>query len=170
MLTTAAMISALISNGALPYNPVYIFCAIGFGAMVLSWMNDSGFWGVAPERLTRKEGLETWTIVVSVNSVSHLSLPFIVLLARVNPLFEEAIESGYFFQALQAFGMWFTIFAAALFRGFLHVAMGSNGFVTMFAMGLLYGFVYWRWRQLWPLVFAHSLQTFYALLPQALAA
>ena len=48
--------------------------------------------------------------------------------------------------------------------------MGLSGFVTMFAMGLLYGFVYWRWRQLWPLVLAHSLQMLYALLPQALAA
>jgi membrane protease YdiL (CAAX protease family) len=30
----------------------------------------------------------------------------------------------------------------------------------MFAMGLLCGFVYWKWRQLWPLILAHSLQIF----------
>jgi membrane protease YdiL (CAAX protease family) len=102
--------------------------------------------------------------------VSRLTVPFVVLLSTVNPVFEEAIESGYFFHALQRYGVWLTVFAAALFRGFLHFTMGVNGFVTMFAMGLLYGFVYWRWRQLWPLVVAHSLQMFYALLPQALAA
>lgn len=101
--------------------------------------------------------------------VSHLTVPFVILLAIVNPVFEEAIESGYFFHALKRFGPWVTIFAAAFFRGFLHITMGLNGFVTMFAMGLLYGFVYWRWRQLWPLIIAHSLQMFYALLPQALA-
>ena len=102
--------------------------------------------------------------------VSHLTVPFVILIALVNPVFEEAIESGYFFHALQRYGPWVTIFAAALFRGFLHVTMGLNGFVTMFAMGLLYGCVYWRWRQLWPLILAHSLQMFYSLLPQALVA
>jgi len=102
--------------------------------------------------------------------VSHLTVPFIILISIVNPVFEEAIESGYFFLALQRHGVWLTIFAAALFRGFLHITMGLTGFVTMFAMGLLYGFVYWKRRQLWPLIVAHSLQMFYALLPQALMA
>ena len=100
--------------------------------------------------------------------VSHLTVPFIILLATINPIFEEAFESGYFFHVLQRYGMWTTIFAASLFRGFLHVTMGWNGFVTMFAMGLLYGFVYWRWRQLWPLMVAHSLQIYLSLLPPAL--
>src|SRR5690606_22955800 len=40
MLTTAAMMSPMLTATALPYHPVYIFCAIGFGAMMLSWMND----------------------------------------------------------------------------------------------------------------------------------
>jgi hypothetical protein len=30
-------------------------------------------------------------------------------------------------------------------------------------MGVIYGLVYWRWRQLWPLVVAHSLQMLFAL-------
>jgi membrane protease YdiL (CAAX protease family) len=102
--------------------------------------------------------------------VSHLTIPFVILVATINPVFEEAIESGYFFHALQRYGAWVTVFAAALFRGFLHTTMGLNGFITMLAMGLLYGFVYWRWRQMWPLIIAHSLQMLYALLPQALAA
>jgi hypothetical protein len=97
--------------------------------------------------------------------VSHLTIPIVILTSIVNPIFEESIESGYFFQTLKRYGAWLTVFAAALFRGFLHLTMGLNGFMTMFAMGLLYGFVYWRWRQLWPLVLAHSLQMFYALFP-----
>jgi GntP family gluconate:H+ symporter len=78
MLTTAAMISPLITNGALPYHPVYIFCAIGFGAMMLSWMNDSGFWVVGRlSGFTEKETLKTWTIVVSVNSIVGLVVTWI---------------------------------------------------------------------------------------------
>jgi membrane protease YdiL (CAAX protease family) len=107
---------------------------------------------------------------VDFHRVSHLTIPFIILISIINPFFEEAMESGYFFNSLQRHGMWLTVLAAALFRGFLHTTMGISGFVTMFAMGLLYGFFYWRWRQLWPLIVAHSLQMVYSLVPQAFAA
>ena len=74
MLTTAAMIYPIMTEGAgLPYHPVYIFMAIGFGAMMLSWMNDSGFWVVGKlSGFTEKETLKSWTVVVSVNSVVGL--------------------------------------------------------------------------------------------------
>ncbi len=73
MLTTAAMIYPMMSNAPLPYHPVYIFMAIGFGAMLLSWMNDSGFWVVGRlSGFTEKETLKSWTVVVTVNSVVGL--------------------------------------------------------------------------------------------------
>ena len=74
MLTTSAMIYPIMSTGpALPYHPVYVFMAIGFGAMMLSWMNDSGFWVVGKlSGFTEKETLKSWTVVVSVNSLSGL--------------------------------------------------------------------------------------------------
>ena len=78
MLTTAAMISPLIEGGDLPYHPVYIFAAIGFGAMLLSWMNDSGFWVVGRlSGFTEKETLKSWTIVVTVNSIVGLIVTLI---------------------------------------------------------------------------------------------
>jgi H+/gluconate symporter-like permease len=74
MLTTAAMIYPIMSGGAaLPYHPVYIFMAIGFGAMICSWMNDSGFWVVGKlSGFTEKETLKTWTVALTVNSISGL--------------------------------------------------------------------------------------------------
>jgi H+/gluconate symporter-like permease len=74
MLTTAAMIYPIMSGGAaLPYHSVYIFMAIGFGAMICSWMNDSGFWVVGKlSGFTEKETLKTWTVALTVNSVSGL--------------------------------------------------------------------------------------------------
>lgn len=73
MLTTAAMMYPIMIGSALPYHPMYIFLAIGFGAMMLSWMNDSGFWVVGKlSGFTEKETLKTWTVVVSVNSVVGL--------------------------------------------------------------------------------------------------
>jgi len=73
MLTTAAMVYPLMTGGALPHHPIYIFLAIGFGAMICSWMNDSGFWVVGKlSGFTEKETLKSWTIVVTVNSVVGL--------------------------------------------------------------------------------------------------
>lgn len=76
MLTTAAMIYPIMSDGpALPYHPVYVFMAIGFGAMICSWMNDSGFWVVGKlSGFTEKETLKTWTIAVTVNSLAGLAV------------------------------------------------------------------------------------------------
>ena len=48
MITTSSIMYALIGTGAdLPYHPMYILLAIGFGGLFLSWMNDSGFWVVS---------------------------------------------------------------------------------------------------------------------------
>ena len=73
MLTTAAMIYPLMSGAPLPYHPVYIFMAIGFGAVFVSWMNDSGCWVVGKlSGFTEKETLKSWTAVVTVNSIVGL--------------------------------------------------------------------------------------------------
>ena len=103
---------------------------------------------------------------VDFHRVSSLSIAFIILISLVNPVFEESLEVGYFFQALQRYGMWLTVLASASFRALLHTTMGISGVVFMFAEGLLHGFVYWRWRQLWPVILAHGLQMLYSLLSQ----
>jgi len=73
MLTTAAMVYPLMTDAVLPHHPVYIFLAIGFGAMICSWMNDSGFWVVGKlSGFTEKETLKSWTVVVTVSSVVGL--------------------------------------------------------------------------------------------------
>lgn len=106
---------------------------------------------------------------IDFHRVHQVTLPFVLLITAINPLFEESLECGYPFYALQSRGMWLTVLTTAVFRGLLHSTMGLSGFVFMFAMGLLYGFVYWRWRQLWPLIVAHGLQMLYSLLPEAAA-
>ena len=103
---------------------------------------------------------------VDFHTASEVTIPFILLISIVNPVFEETMEVGYFFQAVQGWGMWPTVLSSAAFRGFLHIIMGVSGFVFMFAEGLLHGFFYWRWRQLWPLILAHGLQMLYSLLGQ----
>ena len=89
-----------------------------------------------------------------------LTLPFIILNSITNPVFEEVFEAGYFIHSLQRFGMWPAVLASALFRAFLHAHLGVNGQLCVFVLGVIFGLTYWRWRQLWPLIFAHSLVDF----------
>ena len=80
------MIYPISSGGApLPYHPVYLFMAIGFGAMMLSWMNDSGFWVVGKlSGFTERETLRSWTVVLTVNSLAGLGV--CLVFSRLIPL------------------------------------------------------------------------------------
>ena len=64
MLTTSAMIAPMLGTESIGYNHVYIYLAIGYGAMTCSWMNDSGFWVVSRlSGMTQRETLKTWTVL-----------------------------------------------------------------------------------------------------------
>ena len=90
---------------------------------------------------------------------------FVIPVLIINPFFEELLETGYFIHRLQRYGMWPAVLTTALFRGGLHAYLGFNGALSLFGMGLIFGLVYWKWRQLWPLIIAHSLGDLIFLLP-----
>lgn len=70
MITTAGIMLALMESVNLPFHPVYIYLAIGFGSMTVSWMNDSGFWVVAKlSGFTQGQMLSTWTVTLAIMSV-----------------------------------------------------------------------------------------------------
>jgi membrane protease YdiL (CAAX protease family) len=103
-------------------------------------------------------------------TVHGLTLPFLLLFSLVNPIYEEVLGTGYFVYALQKFGMWPAVLASALFRTFLHSYKGLDAIVMILPMGLVFGFFYWRWRQLWPLVVAHVIFDIWSLVVLARAA
>ncbi len=85
MITSAGILYALINGVELPYHPVYILLSIGFGAMFISWMNDSGFWVVCKlSGFTEKQTLKSWTVTLASIGVVGLILTF--LLATVFPM------------------------------------------------------------------------------------
>lgn len=84
MLTTAAMMVGVTQGTELPYHPMYLFLAIGFGALGLSWMNDSGFWVIGRlSGFTERETLRTWTVLAF--SMSLAGIVETLLLARMLP-------------------------------------------------------------------------------------
>ena len=91
MITSAAIMASIIGPDAagvepvLAYHPVYILLAIGFGSMVISWMNDSGFWIVSRmSGLSPRQALQTWTLLLAV--VGLLGLAQLLVLSRLFPL------------------------------------------------------------------------------------
>jgi GntP family gluconate:H+ symporter len=87
------LMSAVIGDGSmLDYHPLYIFLAIGFGSITLSWMNDSGFWVV--QRLsgfTEKETLKTWTVLLT--AIAVLGLAQTLVFSKILPLKAKAGET-----------------------------------------------------------------------------
>lgn len=91
MITSAAIMASIIRPDVagvapvLAYHPVYILLAIGFGSMVISWMNDSGFWIVSRmSGFSPRQALQTWTLLLAV--VGLLGLAQLLILSRLFPL------------------------------------------------------------------------------------
>ena len=86
MITTSLMMAEIAGNaGPLPYHPLYIFLAIGFGSFTLSWMNDSAFWVVGRlSGFTEKETLQTWTRLLGVMSI--VGIIQLLVLSNILPL------------------------------------------------------------------------------------
>ena len=86
MITGVGLMAAILSNVQdLGYHPLYIYLAIGFGSITLSWMNDSGFWVV--QRLsgfTEKETLKTWSVLLT--AISLVGLISCLLASKLIPL------------------------------------------------------------------------------------
>ena len=79
MITGAGLMASIIGDGSdLPYHPAYVFLAIGFGSITLSWMNDSGFWVVQKlSGFTEKEMLKTWSVLLTVISIVGVVLSLV---------------------------------------------------------------------------------------------
>ncbi|MGZ4974842.1 MAG: GntP family permease, partial [Limisphaerales bacterium] len=78
MLATSSMIYPIMTASSLPYHPIYLFLSIGFGAMGVSWMNDSGFWVVSKlTGFTERETLASWTVLLAAISIIGFATTFV---------------------------------------------------------------------------------------------
>ena len=87
------------------------------------------------------------------------SLPVLVLAAVENALLEEVVVLGYLIHRLRQVG-WSpgaAIATSAVIRGAYHLYQGFGGFVGNVVMGLLFGWLFTRWRRTTPFVVAHAI-------------
>ena len=73
MITTAAMLAAMLPASGLPFHTVYVATAIASGSLVGTWMNDSGFWLFSKMGgVTEIETLKSWTPVLAIVGVTAM--------------------------------------------------------------------------------------------------
>ena len=85
MITTAAMLAAMLPANGLPFHTVYVATAIASGSLVGTWMNDSGFWLFSKMGgVTEIQTLKSWTPVLGI--VGLTAMVTTVALALLVPL------------------------------------------------------------------------------------
>jgi len=101
------------------------------------------------------------TVTVDPNSLGGYwwTIPVLLLSALRAGLQEEVIVIGYLFARLRdlGWGRWQIILTAAMLRGCYHLYQGWGSFIGNIAMGVLFGWLYTRYRRVLPLVIAHFL-------------
>lgn len=85
MIVGAGMIAAIMGNDKPPFHLVYVATAVGSGALMGSWMNDSGFWVFTKMGgLTESEALRSWTPLLAILSVGGLVST--IILSQILPI------------------------------------------------------------------------------------
>lgn len=71
MITAASIMEPLVASQPLPFHTMYLAGAMGSGAMVGAWMNDSAFWVYQQmSGFTEAETLKTWTPLLAIIGVT----------------------------------------------------------------------------------------------------
>jgi uncharacterized protein len=106
--------------------------------------------------------LEDSNIFSHITFQNEVSFPTIIGICTINSIFEESVVSRYVIRSLENKGPFYAISVSVLLRFLYHVYQGPVAVISVIPLGLVFGFVYWRTRQLWPLILAHSLMNLIA--------
>jgi uncharacterized protein len=104
--------------------------------------------------LTSQAGLLTGWSDTPVRFVATPSL--VLLFLVVNSFFEELFVVGYLIEATPASEAAFAVSVSALVRLLYHTYQGPLAIATILPLGVIFAAVYLKWRNLWPLVLAHT--------------
>lgn len=86
-------------------------------------------------------------------------IPILILSAAQNGTVEEVLVLGYLIRRMSQLG-WSApraLVLAAVVRGSYHLYQGFGGFAANFAMGLIFGWLFLRWKRVMPFIIAHTL-------------
>jgi membrane protease YdiL (CAAX protease family) len=94
-----------------------------------------------------------------------LDLGTVTLVSIINPYFEEVFVCAYVITALKdRRGALFAVNTSVALRVLYHLYQGAIGVMTIAPVGLIFAYWYLRSGRLWPLIVAHGLLDFIALM------
>lgn len=96
-------------------------------------------------------------VFTQISFQGSISLPVTFLVSVINPIFEETLTIAYVMKVLSPQGAAFAVGTSALLRLVAHAYQGPLAAVVVFPLGIAFAIVYWRTRELWPLVLTHGL-------------
>ena len=99
-------------------------------------------------------------------------IPVLVLSAAQNGIVEEVLVLGYLLRRLSQLGWspYRALVLAAAVRGSYHLYQGFGGFAANFVMGLVFGYLFLRWKRVMPFIIAHTLMDSVAFVGYAVLA
>lgn len=141
---------------------------VGRGAALVAVI---GIPGLALYAGARVLGLNV-QVAASTLDAAWWTIPLLVFSAIRAGLVEEVIGLGWLYDRLRrvGWGWWTIILSAAALRGAYHAYQGFGAIVGNFAMGVIFGWCYRRWRRVMPFVIAHALLDIIAFIGYPLAA
>lgn len=87
----------------------------------------------------------------------------------MNAFFEESVTVGYVLNSMRHHGQLFAVSLSMFVRLLYHTYQGFVAVVSIVPMGILFAVYYSRRRALWPLIVAHFVLDFVALMEMKLS-
>jgi uncharacterized protein len=109
---------------------VLVYCALWAAGLMEDWRTLSMYEAAAPSLL--------------------------LLFLLVNSCFEEVFVTGYIVEAWQSSSASMAISVSAVVRLLYHTYQGPIALASVLPMGLIFAYAYYRWRNLWVLIVAHT--------------
>ena len=143
-------------------NPGVRETLVGAGIAVMAYLVYLGIWivvaSVAPETLRAAAATQARLVAPG------LAMPTIVATSLLNPVYEELFVCGYVISVLkERRGFWFAVNTSVAIRLIYHLYQGAPAVIGVIPLGLIFAFWYAKSGRLWPVVVAHALFDFTAL-------
>lgn len=99
-----------------------------------------------------------------VKFASKADFTSMALIIVINSVYEEVLLVGYLFKRLEKYSPVLIIGFSILVRALFHTYQGYMMLFSIIPLGLVFGFYYYKYQKLWPLIIAHGLSNAFAFI------
>jgi len=143
------------------FNLEFTFKMIWIGILLIFIRNIIGSIGYKLFELVNIVDKSTTTHVQYRLESNWVSISLIII---INSIYEEFILIGYFFKRLEKYHPAIVIGLSLIIRLSYHTYQGWMSLFVIIPTGLVFGYYYYKYKKLWPLIIAHGFWNLIAFL------